>query len=198
MAWIIVGLGNPGKEYETTRHNAGRMAVMHFAKSHELREWKVDTKNKLTVTKGAHGKEIFVLILPDTFMNNSGKAVLKYAKSPKLAEKMIVVYDDLDLPIGKIKLSFDRGSGGHRGLESVMRAVKTKKFARIRIGVSPETSGGTLKKPHGEDEVNKFILGTFTAPQLEELKKLFKRTSTAIEAIMERGAVVAMNEYNQS
>lgn len=198
MAWVIVGLGNPGTEYENTRHNAGRMAVEYFAKKNELREWKEDKKNELTVAKGAVGKHLFVLLLPDTYMNKSGSAVLKYVKSVKAADKMLVVYDDLDLPIGKIKLSFDRGSGGHKGLDSIMRAVKTRKFARIRIGVTPETASGAMKKPHGEDVVNKFILGKFTAPELEELKKVFKRTNDAIAAVVEQGALVAMNEFNRT
>jgi peptidyl-tRNA hydrolase, PTH1 family len=198
MAWVIVGLGNPGNEYENTRHNAGRMALAQFAKKNGLREWKVDEKNQLTVAKGTLGKNLFVLLLPDTYMNNSGKAVIKYVKSPKMAEKLLVVYDELDMPLGKIKLSWDRGSGGHKGLESIMRAVKTKKFARIRIGVSPETAGGALKKPSGEKEVNKFILDKFKPSELEDLKKIFKRTNDAIEAVLESGALVAMNEVNRS
>ena len=198
MAWVIVGLGNPGNEYENTRHNAGRMAVTHFANKNELREWKEDRKNELTVAKGAVGTDTFVLLLPDTYMNKSGSAVLKFIKNPKAAEKMVVVYDDLDLPLGKIKISFDRGSGGHKGLDSVMRAVKTRKFARIRIGVSPETASGKLKKPQGEKEVNDFILAKFKPAEMEELKKLFKRTSEAVAAIVDRGAVVAMNEFNQN
>src|SRR6185503_13504414 len=191
MAWVIVGLGNPGKEYENTRHNAGRMAVSHFAKKNELREWKEDKKNELTAARGAIGKDLFVLLLPDTFMNKSGSAVLKFVKNAKAAEKMLVVYDDLDLPLGKIKLSYDRGSGGHKGLDSIMRAVKTRKFGRIRIGVSPETASGTMKKPHGDDAVNKFILGCFNAMEMEELKKVFKRTSEAISAVVDRGPLVA-------
>jgi PTH1 family peptidyl-tRNA hydrolase len=198
MAWIVIGLGNPGGEYENTRHNAGRMAIMQFAKSHGLTEWKEDKKNELTIVKGAVGKDSVMLLLPDTFMNNSGRAAIKHVKSAKAAEKMIVVYDDLDLPIGKIKLSFDRGSGGHKGLDSIMRAVKSRKFARIRIGVSPETAGGKLKKPSGDKEVNAFILGKFKPSEQDELKKIFMRTGEAIEAIIELGPVIAMNEFNRS
>jgi PTH1 family peptidyl-tRNA hydrolase len=193
MAWVIVGLGNPGNEYENTRHNAGRMAVSHFAKKKGAAEWREDKKAIATVAKDG----TTALVLPDTFMNKSGSAVVKYVKSPKAAEKLIVVYDDLDLPIGKIKLSFDRGSGGHRGLDSIMRSVKTRAFARIRIGVSPETPSGKLKKPHGEDEVNTFILAKFKPAEMDELKKVFKRVDEAIEAIMEQGALVAMNTFNQ-
>jgi PTH1 family peptidyl-tRNA hydrolase len=198
MSWVIVGLGNPGAEYDNTRHNAGRMALEHFAKKNDLRDWKEDKKNELTVAKGAIGKHIFVLLLPETYMNKSGSAVLKYVKGPKAAEKMLVVYDDLDLPIGKIKLSYDRGSGGHKGLDSIMRAVKTRKFARIRIGVCPEAASGAMKKPQGEEAVNKFILGKFNALETEELKKVFKRVNDAITATVERGPMIAMNEFNRN
>lgn len=193
MAWVIVGLGNPGTEYENTRHNAGRMALAVYAKKNDADEWREDKKAQATVAKSG----TTVLVLPDTFMNKSGSAVLKYVKSVKAAEKLVVVYDDLDLPLGKIKLSYDRGSGGHRGLDSVMRAVKTRAFARIRIGVSPETPSGKLKKPHGEDEVNKFILAKFKPNEIDELKKVFKRVNDALEAIIERGPMIAMNEFNQ-
>ncbi len=194
MAWVIVGLGNPGAEYENTRHNAGRMAVMQYAKKNDAEEWREDKKAVATVAKN----DSAVFVLPDTFMNKSGSAVLKFVKSAKAAEKMVVVYDDLDLPIGKIKLSYDRGSGGHKGLDSIMRAVKTRKFARIRIGVSPETAGGTLKKPQGDKGVNDFILGKFKPSEIEELKKVFKRTAEGITAIIENGPMLAMNEFNRN
>src|SRR5581483_735293 len=125
MTWIIVGLGNQGEEYANTRHNTGRMALEYFVKAKNFSDWKEDAKAKAQISRGAIGKMLAVLIAPDTFMNKSGNSVLKFVKSIKAAERMIVVYDDLDLPIGKIKLSYDRGSGGHKGVESIMRAVKT-------------------------------------------------------------------------
>lgn len=192
MTWVVVGLGNPGNEYDNTRHNAGRMAVMHFAKQNDVTDWKEDKKANATVGKAG----ATVCVLPDTYMNKSGSAVLKYVKSAKAAEKMIVAYDDLDLPLGTIKMSFDRGSGGHRGLESVMRAVKTKKFTRIRIGVSPATAKGVAKKPNGEEAVLKFILQKFKPTEMDELKKLFKRTSEAIATTIAEGPMIAMNEFN--
>ena len=194
MTWVIVGLGNPGEEYESTRHNAGRMAVMHFGKLNGVDEWKEDKKANAMVAKVG----TTICVLPDTFMNKSGSAVLKYVKSAKAAEKMIVAYDDLDLPLSTIKLSYDRGSGGHKGVESVMRAVKTKKFTRIRIGVSPANAKGVAKKPHGEEAVLKFILQKFRPTELDDLKKIFKRTSEAIAAIIDRGPMIAMNEFNQN
>jgi PTH1 family peptidyl-tRNA hydrolase len=196
MTWIVVGLGNPGEEYVNSRHNAGRAAVEYFAKWCDVGDWREDGKAKARVTKGTVAKSLFAAILPDTYMNKSGSAVVKYVKSVKAAEKMIVVYDDLDLPIGKIKISFDRGSGGHKGVESVTRAVKTKKFTRIRIGVSGETPGGKIKKPQGEKDVEKFILGYFRDAEKDELKKVFKKVSEALATTIMDGPMIAMNKFN--
>src|SRR3990167_6962266 len=156
MARGIVGLGKPGEEDPRTRHNTGRMGLEFFAKQMQFGDWKVDNKSKSHVASGMIGKTAVVLVAPDTFMNKSGSAVVRYVKSQKAAERMVVIYDDLDLPLGGLKLSFNRGSGGHRGGESIMRAVKTKKFTRVRGGGSPATAGGKLKKPQGEKEVVAF------------------------------------------
>ena len=196
MTWIIVGLGNPGEDYEGTRHNTGRMAVEQFAKDNGLNEWKENTAAKATIAKGTVAKNAVTLVLPDTFMNKSGNAVLKFVKSMKAAEKMVVVYDDLDLAIGKMKVSFDRGSGGHKGIESIIRAVKTKKFTRVRIGISPTTAAGKLKKPQGEDEVGEFILATFKPSEQTELKTVFKKASEAIATTIAEGPGIAMNRFN--
>lgn len=196
MAWVIIGLGNPGAEYNGTRHNTGRMAVEFFAKSAGLNGFRADKTKKATIGSGMVGKQAVALVLPDTFMNKSGDAAAKFVKSMKAAEKMIVVYDDLDLPIGRMKVSFDRGSGGHRGIESIVRAVKTTKFSRIRIGISPATATGTVKKPSGEKEVNDFILSKFKTGELVELKKIFKKSAAALEAITTEGPERAMNQFN--
>ena len=197
MSWVIVGLGNPGEEYESTRHNTGRMALEAYAKSAGSSVWKEDKKSNSLTTGAVSGKQMLALVLPNTFMNKSGLSVAKFVKSVKSAERLIVVYDDLDLPIGKIKLSFDRGSGGHKGIESIARTLKTKKFTRIRVGVSPATSTGKLKKPQGEEEVVKFILARFKLAELDELKKVFKQVGKAIDAIVVDGPTVAMNSCNQ-
>lgn len=196
MAWVIVGLGNPGEEYSATRHNCGRKAVEYFAKSCGCNGFKADAKKKATVAGGFAGKTAVALVLPDTFMNKSGLAVAKYVKSAKAAERLVVVYDDLDLPIGAMKLSFDRGSGGHKGLESVIRAVKTKKFTRVRIGVSPATASGAIRKPEGKKVVNDFILTKFRAHEAEMLKRVYKRAAEAIRTIVTDGRERAMNEFN--
>lgn len=196
MTWVVVGLGNPDEEHVRTRHNAGRMAVEYFAKQKKLGEWKEDSKSRSFIVRGAVGRALTVCVLPNTYMNKSGSATAHFVKSVKAAERLIVVYDDLDLPFGTIKLSFDRGSGGHKGVESIIRAVKTRQFVRIRIGVSRETSGGTLKKPDGEAAVEKFILGEFSLNEFAALKDIFKKVSSAIETTMLEGRERAMNSFN--
>ena len=182
------------------------MALEFFAKQMQFGDWKVDNKSKSHVASGMIGKTAVVLVAPDTFMNKSGAAVLKFVKSQKAAERMVVIYDDLDLPLGGLKLSFNRGSGGHRGVESIMRAVKTKKFTRVRVGVSPETPGGKLKKPQGEDDVVKFILSKFSSKggsasggkpsEMDEMRKVFKKVAGALEATVADGPQIAMNRFN--
>ena len=200
---LVVGLGNPGEEYENTRHNTGRSLLAVFGKSVGA-EWKEDKKLNAFVAKVKIRKIPVTLILPNTFMNKSGAAVSKFVsakggsasggKNP--AERMVVVYDDLDLPLGTMKISYDRGSGGHKGVESIMRAVKTKKFTRVRVGVSPATSGGKLRKPQGEKEVVSFILSKFKPAELVELKKVFKKVAGALEATVADGPQIAMNRFN--
>ncbi len=196
MAWIIAGLGNPGYEYEGTRHNTGRMAVEYFAKSAKLSEWKEDKKAKSLVCRGVVDKTLVALVLPNTFMNKSGAAVAKFVKSPKAAERMAVVYDDLDLPLGEMKISFNRGSGGHKGVESIMKTLKTKKFTRVRVGVSQSTASGAIRKPVGDKVVVNYILTKFKVHELEQLKAVFKKVSRALETIATEGPARAMNQFN--
>jgi PTH1 family peptidyl-tRNA hydrolase len=196
MTWVIAGLGNPDDEHIHTRHNAGRMALEYFAKQKKLGEWKDEKKSRSFVIRGALGKTLVVGILPNTYMNKSGTAIAHYIKSAKAAEKLIVVYDELDLPLGRLKISYDRGSGGHNGVESVITSIKTRAFMRIRIGISPVTPSGATKKPEGEREVEKFILGEFKSTELSTLKAALKRAGEAIETIITEGREKAMGEFN--
>lgn len=196
MSWVVMGLGNPGGEYEGTRHNAGRMALQHIAKKHGASLWKPHKASQSLTTGITVGKNVAALVLPETFMNKSGVSAAKFVKSVKAAEKLVVLYDDLDLPLGKIKLSFDRGSGGHKGIESIARAIKTKRFVRIRIGVCPTTITGKLRKPEAGEEVNTFILKQFKADEADELKKVFKKVGDAVETTIAEGREIAMNRHN--
>lgn len=196
MTWVIIGLGNPDEEYARTRHNTGRMAVQKFAEKKGLSAWKEEPKAKSFIARGLVGKAITVAVLPNTYMNKTGSAAMHYIKSVKAAEKLVAVYDDLDLPLGTIKISFDRGSGGHKGIESIASALKTKRFVRIRIGISREGKDGVAKKPQGDADVEKYILGEFKADEMEQLKRIFKRVSEALETIVTEGREIAMNRFN--
>lgn len=193
---IIIGLGNPGEKYEGTRHNAGRLALEHARRTFDFSEWHFDKKLNAEVSEGNIGKEKAMLVCPDTFMNNSGRTVAHLIKSKKAAAEMLVVYDDLDLPLGSLKISFGRSSGGHNGLESVIRAVKTRDFPRLRIGVSPATPSGKIKKPSGEKTVLAFLLGAFSKKERDTLLRFFKKTDEVIEVAATEGYQAAMNRFN--
>ncbi|MEK7613143.1 MAG: aminoacyl-tRNA hydrolase [Patescibacteria group bacterium] len=184
MSWIIAGLGNPDRAYEGTRHNVGRDFVQHA-------EGKISKKAKL--------------VTPEVYMNNSGPAIRKilFAKSAqgrsalggKAASRLVVVHDDLDLPLGTVKISFGSGSGGHRGVESIIKALKTKEFVRLRIGISPSTPSGKLKKPESSKIVD-FVLGKFKPAEQEKLKKVKKLVHEALELILEEGLEKAQTTIN--
>ena len=194
----IVALGNPGEEYKNTRHNVGRVILEEFFKKNYFSEWTIDKKLKALSSEGKIGKEKVLLIEPETFMNKSGLSVQSIITNKKKAEGLIVIHDDLDLPIGKFKISFNKSSGGHRGVESIIKIIKTEAFVRVRIGISPTTSSGKLKKPKGEKDVGDFILGKFKKSEIETLKKISKKVAKALEMIITEGREKAMGEFNRN
>lgn len=191
----IVGLGNPGDEYAQTRHNTGRMLVELLHKKNEFSDWKTEKKPPMRWAKGEVNGKKAIVVAPDTFMNNSGRAVAHFVKSKKDAEHTIIVYDDLDLPLGTLKISHGRSSGGHNGLESVIKTLKTRDFVRIRVGVSPKGAKG-VKKPSGEEKVLKFLLGKFSPADMLELKKVFTRVLGALDTIVADGYQAGMTAFN--
>jgi peptidyl-tRNA hydrolase, PTH1 family len=197
MPFIIVGLGNPGEEYTNTRHNAGRIALEVFRKKNDLPEFEPIKKLNSLISEGKAGKERVTLLLPETFMNKSGNAVRPLITSAKKAEKeLIVIHDDLDLPLGRVKISFNKSSGGHRGVESIIKNIKTEAFTRVRVGISPANAKGVVKKPKGEDLVNDFIIAPFKPKELDEIKKAAKVVAEALELIIKEGREVAMGSTN--
>lgn len=174
---LVVGLGNTGEEYKNTRHNTGRILV-------SIIEEKFEFEKKIK------------FLLPDTFMNHSGRAVGMYVKSKKDLKDLVVVYDDVDLPLGKIKISFNRSSGGHNGLESIIKTVKSREFLRIRVGISPTTPSGKIKKPQGEQKVIDFLLGEFKKNELDKIKKLAPKIAEIVETIYTESPDKAMSLYN--
>ncbi len=196
MSYIFVGLGNPGKEYEGTRHNTGRMVMEIFRKRNEFPEWKFDKKLNAQVSEGKIGKSKFFLVCPETFMNKSGNSLKTLITSAKRAKDLVVIHDDLDLPIGRFKISFNKSSGGHRGVESIIRQMKTIEFTRVRVGISPATAKGVAKKPVGEKAVGDFILGTFREKELLVFKKVAKGIGEALAAFPEFGIEKTMSVFN--
>ena len=190
--YYIVGLGNPGVEYERTRHNAGRIVVFCMQESGDFSSWEMNKKANALVAKGDDA----VLLLPETYMNKSGLAVKQFVTSMKKAERLVVLYDDLDLPLGTMKLSFGRNSGGHKGVESIARHLKTKDFVRVRIGVSPLSARGVAKKPKGEQAVIDFLMRPFTKRESEILDGVSQRAQEAISVLMQEGRQKAMSVYN--
>jgi len=196
MSYIIVGLGNPGEEYEKTRHNLGRIVLEYFRQKNDFSEWKDSKKNKGLISNGTSGKMKIILLKPETFMNKSGSSVVSLIGDKKKAEKLIVVHDDLDLAIGTFKISYNRGMGGHRGLDSILKSIKTKEFVRIRVGISQTTPTGKLKKPKGEEKILKYLMSDFSKKDWEILKEITPKIAQALETIIIAGRQKAMNMFN--
>lgn len=178
MQWILVGLGNPASEYEGTRHNVGKEFVEALASSASWR-----------MPRGVKAYELNV------YMNNSGGAIKKLVKSKAQAEKLIVVHDELDLPLGKVKISFGSSAGGHNGVKSIEQALKTRDYVRVRVGISGATPSGKLKRPPAE-KLAAFVLGKFRPPEQEKLKKAKKLVKEAIELIATESVERAQTEIN--
>ena len=189
MIRLILGLGNPGKEYEGSRHNAGREAAMYFARKLDFDDFEFNKKSNALAAEGKAGKSKIVVALPETFMNKSGSSAAKLFKAKKENADLVVMHDDLDLPLGRFKISYGKNSGGHKGAESVMRALKTKNFVRIRIGVSPK------RKPDSK-EVMKFIVSKFKPAESDLVKKTFKKISEALECMATDSLEKAMSQFN--
>lgn len=196
MAYVIVGLGNPGKEYEKTRHNAGRAVVELLAKQEGFEDFQFSKKANALVSNGAIGGEKVTLVLPETMMNLSGKAVMQFVKSVKAAKALLVVQDELDLPLGAMKMVFDRGSGGHKGIESVNRAIKTSAYARLRIGISGAGKKNQARKPSDEDKVIKHVIGKWKPAEEALVKKTLKKAAAASALFVTDGIEKATMEAN--
>ncbi|XKT74170.1 MAG: aminoacyl-tRNA hydrolase [Patescibacteria group bacterium UBA2163] len=198
--FTIVGLGNPGSEYTYTRHNAGRSAVQELAEAHDIALKEHKKPNLLVGTGDIYGERTR-LIVPDTFMNKSGAAVSKYVKSVNAAKKLIVVHDEIDLPLGIVRVSFGSRSAGHNGVKSIERAIKTKEFIKIRIGVAkPGKKKGSIiaKKPTGDQDTVDYLLGKFTKTEREKLGgPIQDRVLLSIQTILEtRDPIQGMNAVN--
>lgn len=196
MKWIIVGLGNPGGEYANTRHNAGRIVLDAFHDAQNFPEWELKkTYNALTSIGEIENAQI-LLLEPETYMNDSGRSLITLVKSKKQAMQLVVIHDEMDMPLGTWKISWNRNSGGHNGVESIATILKTKEFIRVRVGIAPVGENGIMKKPKGDEAVIKFVLGKFRESELTILKKISKEITHALPVLFSEGLGVAMNRFN--
>lgn len=182
---LIIGLGNPGDDYEFTRHNFGHLVVDHFAQKNKLK-WKKHKDLQAEITDLKIGLEKIILAKSLTFMNESGQAVAHLKKFFKLkTEDIIVVYDDLAFNFGTLKIAYDRSAGGHNGLASIIQYLKSQKFTRIRLGIGPQTG-----------VAEKFVLQKFNLTQKKQLPKIIDTSQLALEMIIKDGLEIAANKYN--
>lgn len=182
--WVIVGLGNPGPAYDQTRHNVGFMVVERLA-----RRWDLAFSGRRfesRVADGRVGDERVVLLQPHTFMNESGRAVRAALDWFKLSpERLIVVYDDLDLPLGKVRLRAKGSSGGHNGVKSVLAHVGTESFGRVKIGIG--------RPPEGQDVVG-YVLSRFSPEERPVVEGSCDRAADLIEIAVREGFARAISK----
>ncbi|MCK5021810.1 MAG: aminoacyl-tRNA hydrolase [Candidatus Pacebacteria bacterium] len=195
--YLIVGLGNPGEEYEKTRHNLGRILLDYYVKKNNFPDWDLSSKKTNLFSEGKIGKKSVKLLKPEKFMNNSGKSILGAVLKHKVkSENLVIVYDDLDLALGEIKISFNRGAGGHKGIESIIKSLETKKFIRVRVGITPTTPTGKLKKPKGEKKILDFLMSDFSKKDMEIIKKTKTKIVKILDTLILEGRATTMNKFN--
>ncbi|MEX0930669.1 MAG: aminoacyl-tRNA hydrolase [Candidatus Paceibacterota bacterium] len=194
----VVGLGNPDEKYTGTRHNVGRMLVQQFAADFSFPEWKNDKNARARVTSGEVEHCPVKLLLPETFMNHSGETVTYIHKKYEAEiSKIIVVFDDINLPIGTLRISHNRGDGGHNGIRSIIAGLGSKEFIQIRIGIAPVSFWtGAIKRPQGGVQISQFVLGYFSRGEQTKIEKIKPNVFAAFTTIISVGVEKAMNTYN--
>lgn len=183
--YIIVGLGNPGKKYENTRHNMGFLTVDLLAENHDIKINKI--KFKALVGEGKIAGQKVVLVKPQTYMNLSGESVRQVVDFYKIdSQNLIVIYDDIDIPTGSVRVRKKGSSGTHNGMRNILYQIQTEDFPRIRVGI------GSGKK---ENLIN-YVTGGFTKEEKTLLEDAVTSAAAAASCIVEKGIEKAMNEYN--
>ena len=184
--YIIVGLGNPGDKYEKTRHNVGFNVIDLLAKEYSIDVSKI--KHKALIGEGRVGTEKVILVKPMTYMNLSGESIREamdfYRVDP---QQILVIYDDMDLEKGIIKIRKKGGAGSHNGMKSVIKELGTEEFPRIRVGIG---------KPEGPYDKINYVIGHIPNEEYEVLKQGINQATKGVTAILTQGIDVAMNQYN--
>lgn len=184
--YLIAGLGNPGREYAGTRHNIGFDTITRLCDIHGI---KLDErKHKGLCGKGIIGGEKVLLVQPQTFMNLSGECIREAADFYKIErDQIIVIYDDISLPVGKMRVRAKGSAGGHNGMKSIIAHLGSEEFARVRIGIGEKPEGWNLAD---------YVLGRFPAEELPVLRDTVGQAADAVEMIVQNGIGMAMNRFN--
>jgi len=200
--FIIVGLGNPGEKFNNTRHNIGFGILDEFAKENNFEDFKLQKKFNAEISENdvssyfakAFQDTKIILAKPQTFMNDSGKSVSKIATTYKLPlTSLVVIHDDIDLPIGTIKIIKDRGSAGHKGIESIIKEIGTSDFIRFRIGIKSNQSYGS---DHRTVKAKDVVLEKFSKDEKVLINEAIKKTIKALNYFLQNGLEKTMNKYN--
>ena len=189
--WLLVGLGNPGRQYAANRHNVGFMVVARWLDRHGPagvgEAWREKFHGRCAVVSGPFGR--CVVLQPQTYMNRSGKSVLAAAQFHRVApERIVVVYDEIDFAFGRLAIKKGGGHGGHNGIRDLVTLLPSKEFVRVRVGIGRPRAGG---------DVSKWVLDDFAGDDLAALPDLVDRAEAAVSAIVEQGLARAMNTFNQ-
>jgi PTH1 family peptidyl-tRNA hydrolase len=187
VEWIIVGLGNPGQQYSETRHNAGWQLLDTIVRRRP--EFRFDEKrSKGLIARGDLAGVKVALVKPQTYMNLSGEAVGPIARFYKVPpERIVVAFDDLDLPLAALRLRKKGGAGGHNGMRSLIQHLGTEEFPRIRLGIG---------RPPGQMPGQAYVLQKFKADEWQAMAATYERAAEAVEAIVTEGMDMAMNRFN--
>jgi PTH1 family peptidyl-tRNA hydrolase len=184
--WAIIGLGNPGRRYLQTRHNVGFYFVKRVAKSWGIKLRKRSCLSKTVLTE-QHGEKV-LLVLPQTYMNNSGLAVKCVLESREVtSDHLLVVYDDLDLPLGEIRIRASGGSGTHKGMSSIIKEIQTNQFPRMRVGIGPLAADKTATD---------FVLAPFKDEDFSLLNTSLDAAQEALDLVLVGNIEKAMNQFN--
>ena len=191
--WLIVGLGNPGPAYSHNRHNVGYWTVNRLARLHGI---PLKARRMATVGEGRIGDSEVTLVKPRTFVNDSGHAVAAARKHTRVGpENVLVVYDELDLPAGRLRIKAKGGTAGHKGIKSVAGALASSDFPRVRVGIGrPHVDGEPVWDP---DVVAVWVLSDPTPQETKTLQNAVGRAANAVELVLAEGVEAAMNRYNK-
>ena len=185
--WLLVGLGNPGNQYENTRHNVGFMVADQLGERYRLPIQKLKFK-ALTNVFTISGEKVLVM-KPVTYMNLSGEAVGEAARFYKLPpERVLVISDDVSLPVGKLRIRKGGSAGGHNGLKSIIQHLGTDQFPRIKVGVG--------QKPHPDYDMADWVLSKFAGEDLKTITEAIRKAADAVECLIQEGPDKAMNRFN--